>query len=270
MDKTAIRKDAYEIALLLTAKSRELTQFDLRLPFEWKAESLQWPNPPEWVLEHRLHRLASELLELLDALDRLRREEHFDALYAPLQKGEFWNLGTIEIRLEQRPIHLGFLEPILYTPFDVSDENLAAYLITVSGDDHPLKREHHDHFGWHYHYLDRKMRRSDVILCWDTFAKVTDQQIRPLFYENHAEGSCDFPARPTLWADRKRKSMHEACRPDLLKWRINEFKTPGKTSSAVWPLGAVLTPRPPSSGQQQSEQKKAAGKGVHRKRGHRS
>ncbi|RUV37516.1 hypothetical protein [Mesorhizobium sp. M7A.F.Ca.MR.148.00.0.0] len=258
--KNAVRRDAYEIALLLKAKSRELRQFDLHLPFEWKAESPQWPNPPVWVVEHRLNGLVSELREHLDALNRLRREEHFDALCAPLQEGEFWSLGTIAIRLEQRPIHLGFLEPTIYSPFVISDENLVAYLITVSGDDHPLKREHHDHFGWHYHYLDRKMRRSDVILCWDTFAKVTDQQIHPLFYENHAEGSCDFPARPTLWADRKRKSMHEACRPDLRKWPINEFKSPGKTSLAVWPLGAVITPKPMSGVSRKQPKAKSGGR----------
>lgn len=270
MTKAGIRKDAQEIANRLKAKSKEFSQFDLRPPFEWNAEPIKWPNPPEWILEHGLHRLVSEVRELLEALNRLRQDEQFDAPYTRLHKGEFWTLATIEIRLEQRQIHLGFLEPTTYAPFVVSDEGLVAYLITVLGDDHPLKREHHSHFGWHYHYLDRKMRRSDVILCWDTFAKVTGQQIRPLFYEYHAEGSCDFPARPALWADRKRKSMHEACRPDLQNWPINEFKAPGQTSLAVWPLGAVLTPKPNNSGQQQSQKKSAAGKGAHRKRGGKS
>ncbi|MER8917685.1 hypothetical protein NKI32_28205 [Mesorhizobium sp. M0761] len=247
MYKTGIRNDAYGLALLLKAKSSELSRFDLNLPFGPTSELPLWPNPPGWVTEHGLKHLLREVEELLTALDQLRHKEHFDAHHPPLQEGEFWSLGAIKFRFAPRPIHRGFLEPARYANYVILDEGLVAYLITVSGDDHTLKREHHDHFGWHYHYLDRKKRRSDVILCWDTFAKVTSQDNRSLFYEGHAEGNSSFPARPNLWAERKRKSIHDACGPDLLKWPINEFKAPGKTSVAVWPLGAVLTPKPESA-----------------------
>ena len=78
------------------------------------------------------------------------------------------------------------------------------YLLRVLPDgEDALEREKHgvgNGMGWHYHYLDRRRRRFDVILSWDTRWDDPDPDaLRPLFVEPHAEGKAEFHARPDRW-----------------------------------------------------------------------
>lgn len=191
--------------------------------------------PPEAI--QRLAQLA------VDELHELVKGMTFEVKRPPLENGEFWSIGSIDFHQDMRPIHLGFLEPKLRIPItEPLSECVVNFLLEIPGDKDLLKREHHDHFGWHYHYLDRKKLRSNTILCWDTRAKPCGARLQlPIFCETHAEGTKDFTAKPEQWGSRKRGSMHEACSPDLAKWPLNEFKTPGRKAMPVWPLNAVLT-----------------------------
>jgi hypothetical protein len=209
-----------------SALPRELVdEFDAKEAL-WLPEAIQ-----------RLAQLA------LDELHELVKGMTFDVKPPPLENGEFWSIGSIEFRHDLRPIHLGFLEPMLRIPItEPLSECVVAFLLEIPGDKDLLKREHHDHFGWHYHYLDRKERRSNTILCWDTRAKPCGAHLQlPIFCETHAEGTKDFTAKPEQWGSPKRESMHKACSSDLTKWPLNEFKTPGRKAAPVWPLNAVLT-----------------------------
>ncbi|TIR48039.1 MAG: hypothetical protein E5X53_31305 [Mesorhizobium sp.] len=169
---------------------------------------------------------------------------------APITLEETFSLGSIVHRAPVRIIARGFMEPVRRTPLVKRlPEQVVLYLIGIPGGRDFLEREQHG-FGWHYHYLDARHRRSDIILCWDTRWKppadpnnVRDQdRIRPLFQETHAEGSRDFPARPELWRDPKKESMYEACQPDL-KRHISEFKCAADKAGIIWPPGKSLTPR---------------------------
>jgi len=182
---------------------------------------------------------VEKLLGELAGLDKELAEANYDETVSALKSDEVWTLGSVRHAYETREIHLGFIEPIFSEPIlPRLSERVIAFLIEIEGYDDFLKREHHAHFGWHYHYLDRKKRRSNVILCWDI---KTSNTPRPLFYEGHGEGSYDFPAKPHLWGEPKRKSMYDACAHELPNWKLETFKMASKDSEAVWPLGAALT-----------------------------
>jgi hypothetical protein len=105
----------------------------------------------------------------IEELDALLEGMSFDVSSTQLEEGEFWSLGSIDVHHRLRPIHAGFVEPTLRLPINEPlPERVVAFLLQIPGDRELLKREHHDHFGWHYHYLDYKKRRSNIILCWDT------------------------------------------------------------------------------------------------------
>lgn len=184
---------------------------------------------------------------LVDDLDEylVARDFEYDAI--PLPGGQAWGLGSIDLRFSHLEIYGGFLEPTLRrTIVDFVPDRVVAFLTKIGKGDDFLKKEYHGGVGWHYHYLDRTQRRSDVVLSWDIRAD-TKKIPRPLFSEKHAEGKKDFPARPDSWGNKKRVSMYEACKPDLSKWPLHEFRSPSNRAAAVWPTGAVLTPAPATS-----------------------
>lgn len=179
-----------------------------------------------------------ELGDRLEELDEVLVEEGFDEEEQPVGPGGWWSLGTLEITGERRPIWKGFLEPILRVPLVPASARVLAYLISLPDRDF-LHRENHG-WGWHYHYLNANEERSDTVLCWDTLTPAPKKPgMRGLFQEKHGQG---FKARPTLWGHTKRRSMHEACVPDLLR-PIIEFRHPTQKAVAVWPIGLPLTPR---------------------------
>lgn len=195
----------------------------------------QWYEDDAAFLRENLGVIADSLRRLEDALG----DE--DAPPPPMETTDaFFSLGRYETVETRRPIWGGHLEPIVGRTLPVRSRVVVAFLISLPDRD-LLKRERHSHFGWHYHYLDARERRSDIVLCWDIRATVQTGLVRPLFQEKHAEGGSAFKARPELWGDRKRQSVHAACAPDL-KRPIDEFRAPTNKAEAVWPRTAVLTP----------------------------
>ncbi|MBX4967809.1 hypothetical protein [Rhizobium binae] len=160
-----------------------------------------------------------------------------------------WSLGSVEQRAPIRKIHLGYLEPIRRFPvIERVPELVVAFLTKIPGWDDYVKREYHPGVGWHYHYLSDPRKRSDVLIAWDTRwqppAEAPDDlppPPRPLFGEKHGEGKADFSAKPWLWGDRKKESMHDVCAPDLKKWPIHEFRCASNHAEPVWPSSARLT-----------------------------
>ena len=182
--------------------------------------------------------LMGGLEERLEALEGALVKEGFGGEAQPFGPSGLRSLGTLEISGEPRPIWRGFLEPVFRIPLVPTSTRVLAYLISLPDNDF-LERENHG-WGWHYHYVTEKEKRTDVVLCWDTLAPApTAPDVRGLFQEKHGQG---VRARPDLWGDTKRQSMHDACKPDLRR-DISEFRHPTDKASAVWPLGRSLTPR---------------------------
>lgn len=81
--------------------------------------------------------------------------------------GEVFCFGTVQKLLEQKPILRGFAEGVKSEPVgSIKSRKLAFYLISIPGLKEKLCRENHDHFGYHYHYLDKGNRRSDTVLTF--------------------------------------------------------------------------------------------------------
>ena len=107
------------------------------------AEELEAKDP--LPLPETTHRLAQSALEELDALLEGMR---FDVRTPPLEEGEFWSLGGTYFHRDLRPIHVGFVEPVLRLPIiEPLSERVVGFLLQIPGDKDLLKREHHDHFG---------------------------------------------------------------------------------------------------------------------------
>jgi hypothetical protein len=161
-----------------------------------------------------------------------------------LSLDERWTFGSVTRPFPIRSIHIGFVQPLYRAPVVRRiPETVVAYLLAIPGERDLLEREHHNQVGWHYHYLDFRKRRSNVILCWDTRMIPGKNNVRPLFQEFHGEGGARFAARPDLWGPTKKHAMHEACAPDLER-PISEFRCASNKAGPVWPLSATLTPVP--------------------------
>jgi hypothetical protein len=183
--------------------------------------------------------------DIIESLDRTLTEAGYrnESTKYRLASDEFWTLGNRTISFPIRSIHVGFVEPVLRIPIiSRLSEPVVAFLLAIPGERDLLKREHHDHVGWHYHYLDFRKARSNVVLCWDTRAVRRSGQDHPLFQETHGEGHADFSARPDLWGITKKESMHKACAPDLDTWPLGAFRCASNKAGPVWPLAARLTP----------------------------
>jgi hypothetical protein len=155
---------------------------------------------------------TQSISEIVDSLDRILADSEYGTKSSKhqLPVGEFWSLGSIILRLPIRTIHGGFVEPLMRAPIIRHvPETVVAFLLEIPGGRDLLQREHHNQIGWHYHYLNFKEARSDVVLCWDTRAVRQDRKDHPLFQETHGKG---FAARPDLWGSTKKKSMHDALR----------------------------------------------------------
>lgn len=146
---------------------------------------------------------------------------------------EVFCFGTVQRPLEQKPILRGFAEAVKDEPVgSTQSRKLAFCLLSIPGLKEKLCRENHDHFGYHYHYLDKDKRRSDTILTFGNPQANTKDVT--LFFEKHAIKKADFPAKMDTWGNKKRISTYETCAPDLRKWSLNEFKQPSKDASPLW------------------------------------
>lgn len=148
--------------------------------------------------------------------------------------GSTWTLGTVDLELEARPILRGEVELLRAVPIapDLPDA-VVEYLVTVPGTRDQLARERHGHWGYHYHYLDSKSRRSDTLLTFGRNAALGS--LPTLCWERHAERQ-KFKARAFAWGADKRESIYSICHPDTLRFLLTDFKYPASTAEAVWPL----------------------------------
>jgi hypothetical protein len=242
------RDDAIEEAIRVAKRLRavlheaQIDNFN-RLDEPWgNGDWLALPDPNASERSWRLPKLD----EVVGVLNRILTETGYETQRRySLSEGEFWSLGSQVIYFPIRAIHGGFVEPVRRIPIiSHVPDSLVAFFLEIPGERDLLKRERHNQVGWHYHYLDFKKARSNIVLSWDTRALRVCGSDHPLFQETHAEGRADFRARPDRWGSSKKRSMHRACAPDLDKWSLNTFRCASKEANPVWPLSAMLTARP--------------------------
>lgn len=143
--------------------------------------------------------------------------------------------GTVQKILERKPILRGFAEVVKSEAIgSILTQKLAFFLMTIPGLKDKLCRENHDHFGYHYHYLDKDERRSDTILTFGNPLAIANEVT--LFFEPHAVKKAGFAAKMDTWGDKKRVSTYETCVPDLKKWPLSEFKRPSKHAATLWQI----------------------------------
>jgi hypothetical protein len=184
---------------------------------------------------------ANGAIELLGQLDVVLRREGYDKMLSRgTPSGEpVVVVDRFLITHQIRSILRGFIQPVVLIPtFQVVSERVFHFIRSLpGGDDYLVGEMHH---GIHYHYLDSKHRRSNVILCWDNHADV-DENPYPLFWERHGEGKAGFKARSERWVLEKRVSMHTACLPDLETWPLKAFRCASNKAQPLWPIGTTLT-----------------------------
>lgn len=144
-----------------------------------------------------------------------------------------WSLGSVVYRLDRRPILRGNIELCKTELIGTNiPEALVQFFITIKGTRDQLTRESHGHWGYHYHYIDDKKRRSDTLLTFDH--RASNVQGPTLCWERHAEGQ-KFKARADQWGTEKRKSVYSACIPDTVRFNLKDFKCPKNDAKVIWP-----------------------------------
>ncbi|GEM_PF-6308541 len=149
-----------------------------------------------------------------------------------------WSFGAEEIRGPLIPFLRGKLEPILRVVVAPElPENVVALFLTIPGLKELLQRENHGHWGYHYHYLDAKERRSDTLLTFARQHKTLPdgRKVKAVTWERHSETS-HFAARAATWGANKRESVYEACLGDSAKRNLIDFKKPAKDAQVLWPV----------------------------------
>jgi hypothetical protein len=185
--------------------------------------------------ELTMHDDCIELSWLVQELDQVLIDAKFPVHSEEPNEGTIVNIGRVDLVTECRDVHAGYTEVILRRSFVRSlPSRVVNFLIQIPKCSNVLEREHHDSIGWHYHYLDHKKRRSDLVLCWGKNV-CSESDVRPLMGERHAESKARFQARLDLWGYTKRKSVFDSCEPDLRRWPLNTFRSPGGKAEAVWP-----------------------------------
>lgn len=226
------------------------------MPDEIEVKDFPVTNDDEemWLREFGVHERYQRPAQIM--IDELRSalaktDWDPDLSDIPQVDRDRWSFGeAIIFRGFERTILRGFLVPRRKVPIlQRVPDDVALFLLCIDDGEDYLTRENHG-MGWHYHYQNWRKERSNVILSWDTrWCEPTPQTKPPtqraLFVEPHGEkNNADFEAKPWLWREKKRKSMYEACSPDLVKWQIGEFKCAADKSEVVHPPARVLTPHP--------------------------
>ncbi|MCZ8095570.1 MAG: hypothetical protein O9331_19025 [Acidovorax sp.] len=148
-----------------------------------------------------------------------------------------WSICAVTFCVEQIPILRGEIELLKTEPVaaGIPDE-VVEFLVTVPGTTDQITRETHGHWGYHYHYLDSKGRRSDTLLTFDRGStNVTNPN---LCWERHAEGG-KFKARAGAWGSDKRQSVYSVCHPHASSFGLSAFKRPASDAEIVWPLAGT-------------------------------
>lgn len=161
---------------------------------------------------------------------------------SPDQDGPVWTLGKVTFIYEQYSILRGAMELRRSEPIAAGlSEIMIAFLVAVPGTRDKITRENHGHWGYHYHYLDSKDRRSDTLL---TFDQKSANAARPtLRWERHAEAD-GFKARAGTWGSDKRESVYSVCHPDTSRFNLSNFKRPASDAEIVWPLTVAVAAAP--------------------------
>jgi hypothetical protein len=208
-------------------------------------EREHWLESRDGHQRNDTNRLKKELIDTVEEFDAVLPEMEIDKEVARKFNAGDWCLGRELEVLAPRKILRGFLVPVRDVPTDVRVTLKVFAYLTINNSKDLLDR--HLPQGIHYHYALADKRHTTTVICWDTrwmTPPMSSQQVRPLFHELHAEGAKSASARPERWGDKKRKSICDACEPDLSKWPIDEFRCASNGSSPVWPTSATLTPRP--------------------------
>lgn len=192
--------------------------------------------------EEEADRLVRQVQESVDVLgEALRRNEISlpeDRTLRAGAEGGRWSLGTVELRGPLIPILRGSIEPVRRVVIAPRlPAGVVLFFLSIDGLRDLLVREVHGHWGYHYHYLDAKERRSDTLLTFEQNLRTLrpGQQVRVVTWERHAEKS-KFKARAWDWADKKRESVYRACITDSAKRALTDYKVPAKDAEIVWPL----------------------------------
>lgn len=146
-----------------------------------------------------------------------------------------WHFGKLTIVGSVEPFLRGHLERREVIPL-VSDlpRSVSLFLVSVPTTRDYVEREiHNEQWGYHYHYLDAKKRRSDTLLTFDAASPPNTQP--KLCWEPHAEAHT-ISARPETWGSKKRESVYSVCFPDTTKWPLSVFKRPAANALPVWPV----------------------------------
>ncbi|MDF2232397.1 hypothetical protein P2H44_07495 [Albimonas sp. CAU 1670] len=146
-------------------------------------------------------------------------------------------LGTERIYYRPIPVLRGSLQPVkVFVLAPRLGRVLYTLFVTIPGLKDKLMREIHGHWGYHYHYLNAKNKRSDTLLTFKPEPRVDTRgaRVRVLTWEYHSEGK-HFNARPYRWGDAKRRSVYDACINDSSNRELSTFKRPSGKAENVWP-----------------------------------
>ncbi|MFG6508155.1 MULTISPECIES: hypothetical protein [unclassified Sulfitobacter] len=205
-------------------------------------QEFQYEQDNRVELEKEFDRLLGDVNAAIGELQDIILQSEIDLPVSinDLSDGQekHWSLGTENIRGPLIPFLRGELEPVRKVvvapnlPYTV-----VLFFLSISGLREHLVREVHGHWGYHYHYLDSKRRRSDTLLTFQQKPKTLPKgrHVRVLTWERHSEKS-HFPARATRWGAKKRESVYQACIDDSAKRSLSDFKIPAKHSEVLWPV----------------------------------
>jgi hypothetical protein len=186
------------------------------------------------------------LAELVDEIDATLPDDEVDLETVRDFESQKWSIGSELVVLAPYKILRGFLVPVLEVPTLVPITLKLFALIRINGVRDWLVRENHG-FGYHYHYVLADKRRTTTMLCWDTRwqSSVKDEpkglNYRPLCHQLHNDSSKNILATPGAWGDKKRKSVRNACVPDLRRRSMADFLSAARDAEVVWPRSAVAT-----------------------------
>lgn len=143
-------------------------------------------------------------------------------------------LGEIFLEREEFPIVRGSLRLVQRRPI-ISNISVSTALFLQRVDNrHVVIREIHGAWGYHFHYCNAKMERSDTILSFRE--KLNKFGKKVVFHEAHAEGKSSFHARVDLWGRKKKESAYSACSIGYGKLALADFKKPGANAETLWPV----------------------------------
>lgn len=185
------------------------------------------------VARVRIHAIQSALGQLENKLKTPFNAFDARQTFAPPNAiGGSVSLGTAAVWFDRRRFlrgHVDCYETLAISP--PLSPQLVFYFLAIPRIRDQLERENHG-WGYHYHYVDDRSRRSDTLL---TFDRNSVNPVNPtLCWERHAEGD-KFKARAGKWGQDKRQSIYSVCLPDTLRWSLAVFKQPGAGAASVWP-----------------------------------